>query len=102
MIVVADRLPAAVAPGEALALDVHVVSDLREALEGVECTATLRWPGGGHEWRWRGDVGADTCVRVGTCQFVVPDTPGELWFDLTIEHDELVATNRYTGVISAN
>src|SRR4029453_12917403 len=29
VIVVADRLPAAVTPGEALALDVHVVSDRR-------------------------------------------------------------------------
>ena len=55
----------------------------------------------GHQWQWQGDVGADTCVRVGTCQMVVPDAPGELWLDLTLEHDHLVATNRYTCTITA-
>ena len=27
--------------------------------------ARLSWPGGDHGWRWRGDVAADACVRVG-------------------------------------
>ena len=45
MIVVADRLPASVAPGHALALDVHVVSDRRVAIEGAEVRAELRWRG---------------------------------------------------------
>ena len=66
----------------------HVVNDLRRALEAADCTATLRWPGGSHEWRWQGDVGADSVARVGIVRFVVPDVPGELWLDLTIEHDD--------------
>jgi beta-mannosidase len=88
VIVVADRLPAAVAGGEPLALDVHVVSDLRTPVEGARVTATLAWPGGEHVWRWAGDVGADACVRVGTVQAVVPDLgpapTGSLRLDLEL------------------
>jgi beta-mannosidase len=75
VIVVADRLPPAVTPGQALALDVHVVSDKREPIEGARVAARLTWPGGEHLWRWTGDVPPDTCVRVGTLQFVVPEGP---------------------------
>jgi hypothetical protein len=32
---------------------------------------------------------------------VVPEAPGELWLDLTLEHDHLVASNRYTCRITA-
>ena len=39
MIVVADRLPETVRPGDELALDVHVVSDLRTPIEGAEVEA---------------------------------------------------------------
>ena len=99
VIVVADRLPAELVPGQALALDVHVVSDLRTLLEAVQCTATLRWPGGSHSWQWAGDVPPDGCVRVGTAQFVVPDVAGALWFDLVIEHPVAAATNRYTATV---
>jgi len=59
----------------------------------------LRWAGGEHGWTWRGDCPPDTCVRVGTVQFVVPDAPGQLWLDLAIVHGEEVATNRYTTAI---
>ena len=72
VIVVADRLPATVAPGAALALDVHVVSDLRAPLDDARVTATLTWPGGEHVWRWTGTIDADACERVGTIQAVVP------------------------------
>jgi beta-mannosidase len=99
VIVVADHLPANVVSGEAIALDVHVVSDLRVLLEDVHCTATLRWPGGNHQWSWRGDVPPDAVVRVGTAQFVVPDVAGGLWFDLTLEHTGAAATNRYTAIV---
>lgn len=97
VIVVADRLPNTVTAGGHLALDVHVVSDLRKALREVRCTATLRWPGGLHQWAWVGDVPPDSCVRVGTVQFVVPDAPGELWLDLIVEHPAVAVTNRYTA-----
>lgn len=99
VIVVADRLPETVAVGACLALDVHVVSDVRRLLEGTVCTAKLSWPGGSHAWRWGGDVPPDSCVRVGTIQFVVADAPGELWLDLVVEHGDEVATNRYVSTI---
>ena len=59
VIVVADRLPATVVPGDPLALDVHVVSDLRRALDEVVVDARLTWEGGERRWRWRGAVPPD-------------------------------------------
>lgn len=101
VIVVAERPPAEVTAGDTLALDVHVVSDVRRVLEGVQCTATLRWAGGEHPWNWTGDVPPDDCVRVGTVQFVVPDTAGDLWLDLVLQHGDIAVTNRYTSRINA-
>jgi beta-mannosidase len=89
VIAVADRLPAVARPGDALALDVHVVSDLRTPLDGLTCTATLSWLGGAHRWRFAGDVPADGCVRVGTLQLEVPDAPGPLTLDLEVIGDAL-------------
>jgi beta-mannosidase len=101
VIVVADPLPAEVTPGDAMALDVHVVSDLRRPLDEVRCAATLRWPGGHHQWAWTGSVPPDSVVRVGTVQLVAPEATGELWLDLTLEHDDAVVTNRYTATLGA-
>jgi beta-mannosidase len=115
VIVVADRLPAVVAPGEALALDVHVVSDRRDAVDDARLTARLTWPGSHHEWRWGGDIPADACVRVGTLQVVVPEAEGppgrgakdrrpppvlRLDLELHLTGEEVVA-NRYESTITA-
>ncbi len=100
VIVVADRLPDQVQPGDTLGLDVHIISDVHRMLDAVDCTATLRWPGGSHTWQWQGDTPPDSCVRIGTIQFVVPDAPGDLWLDLAIVHGDEVATNRYETSIS--
>jgi beta-mannosidase len=99
VIVVADRPSASYRPGDALALDVHVVSDLRVPLPGGVVTARLTWPGGSHEWRWQGDVASDTCVRIGTVQAIAPDVAGELVLDLAFDHPEAKATNRYASEI---
>lgn len=102
VIVVADRLPATVATGDAIALDVHVVSDVHVPLGDLDVKATLRWPGGSHSWRWAGAVGADGCQRVGTLSFVAPEATGELVLDLELSGpDDLVATNRYTAPLVA-
>ena len=98
VIVVADRLPASVAAGDPLALDVHVVSDRREPLAGCTTTATLRWEGGEETWRWGGDIPADSCVRVGTAPIVVPAAPGPMTFTLTLE-GPVHATNAYESII---
>jgi len=99
VIVVSDRLPGHVHVGDALALDVHVVNDLRQSLEGAVVVARLSWDGGEHTWRFGGDVGADGCARVGTLQFVVPDANGALVLDLTLEHAAAAASNRYAAPI---
>ena len=101
VIVVADRLPATVAPGEALALDVHVVSDLRGQVDDAKITARLFWDGGGSRtWRWRGDIPADGCQRVGTVQIVVPDAPGPLALVLACRHGGQQSDNRYESLIA--
>jgi beta-mannosidase len=99
LIVVADRLPATVRPGDALALDVHVVSDLRHLLPGARVDAELAWPGGSSEWHWEGDIPVDGCVLVGTLQALVPDVQGELSLDLVVRAGDRAATNRYTTAV---
>ena len=98
VIVVADQLPETVRPGDALALDVHVVSDLRVAVEGGRVRAVLSWPGGSEERAYEGSVEPDSVARVGTIQFVVPEVgTGELALDLELTADDGVkASNRYT------
>lgn len=100
VVVVADQLPGSLREGEPIALDVHVVSDLHRPLVDANCTATLRWNGGEQRWHWRGDVPADSCVRVGIVQFVTPAAVGDLWIDLVVEHGDAVVTNRYTSRVS--
>jgi beta-mannosidase len=101
VIVVADRLPARVAPGQAIALDVHVVSDRRTAIDGARVAARLSWPRGEQRWRWGGDIPADACVRVSTLQFVVPNVPGDLDLDLELRlPDGEGVTNRYSAPIA--
>jgi beta-mannosidase len=101
VVVIADRLPATVAPGDALALDVHVVSDLRVAVDDARVTARLEWPGGCHEWRWAGDVPSDSCVRVGTLQAVVPEADGPLRLDLELHLSRRdVIVNHYRSTIA--
>ena len=75
VIVVADRPPALVTPGDTVAVDVHVVSDLRVPLPAAVVTARLVWAGGHHTWQWQGDVPADECIRIGTVSAMVPNAP---------------------------
>ena len=100
VIVVADRLPAEVQGGQALALDVHVVSDLRAQLDDAVVTAHLQWNGGDRTWRWRGDIPADACQRVGTVQIVVPEVAGPLVLDLDCRYGDERTDNRYEATIS--
>ncbi|MBV8296514.1 MAG: hypothetical protein JO085_06740, partial [Acidimicrobiia bacterium] len=97
VILVADRPKARYAPGDALALDVHVVNDLRKPVRG-QVRARLQWAGGAQQWRWDGEVPEDDCVRVGTVQAVVPDARGPLTLTLTLVGEAAVA-NRYDSEI---
>ncbi|HVX19678.1 MAG TPA: hypothetical protein VHA73_16770 [Acidimicrobiales bacterium] len=100
VIVVADHPPFPLVPGQTLAMDVHVVSDLREPVRDVRVSTRATWRPDGDplEWTWEGEIGADTCVRVGQIRLVVPDPDGairELEVDLTLESADHSATNRY-------
>ncbi len=99
VIVVADPLGPAYSPGDALAVDVHVVSDRRDAIDGARVAAELSWPGGGHTWHFEGDIAADACVRVGMVRAVVADTEGPLLLELRLEGPGLRTTNRYASVV---
>ncbi|MBW3616078.1 MAG: hypothetical protein KY439_12345, partial [Actinobacteria bacterium] len=99
VIVVADRPAPTYAPGDAVSLDVHVVSDRRCAVEEATVTARVRWEGGQHRVAWAGDVPPDSCVRVGTLQMVVPPAPGPLCLDLELDGPGVRATNRYESRI---
>jgi beta-mannosidase len=95
VIVVADRTAPEHAPGDTLALRIHVVSDRRTPIADAELTATLSWDGGSRAWRWAGDVGADACVLAGSLRTVLPDAgPVTLDLSLSLPDGELV-TNRY-------
>lgn len=96
--VVADPLPAVVRPGDTLALDIHVVNDLRHRLDGtVRCR--LAWGGGERSWEWAGTVDADAVARVATVPVVVPTAPGELVLELELDHAGSVVTNQYASRI---
>ena len=96
VIVVAGRTLPTHAPGDKLALAVHVVSDRRTPIADAELTATLSWDGGSREWRWAGDVGADACVQAGVVSTVLPDAEGPVTLDLSLRlPDGELVTNRY-------
>jgi beta-mannosidase len=99
VIVTADRPDEVYRPGSRLALDVHVVSDLRSPLDGVIAGAVLRWPGAEKAWRYTGEVPADSCVRVGRVECTLPDVvePGPITLDLTLRWDGGGTGNSYAS-----
>lgn len=98
VIVVADRMPARLRSGETIALDIHVVSDLREVMSG-EVQAEIRWPGGTYTWRWQGEIGADSVTRIGNLSWVAPADKGPVTLILLLSGDQ-TATNRYDSRIA--
>ncbi|MGH9117420.1 MAG: glycoside hydrolase family 2 protein [Acidimicrobiales bacterium] len=98
VIVVADWPAPTVSPGERLSIDVHVVSDLRHSVTDATVVARLHWSGGDRVWRWRGDVPADGCVRVGSVAAEVPAARGELRLELLV-YGPVRAANVYRSEI---
>jgi beta-mannosidase len=100
VIVTADRPDPWYRPGAAVALDVHVVSDLRQPLLACVLHASLTWPGGSHRWGFKGAVPADAVQRVGTLSFVVPDAPGPLTLDLRLEAATSASTTYRSEIVA--
>jgi hypothetical protein len=98
VIVVADRPPATVKPGDKLALDVHVVSDLRFPIEAAKVRATVAWEGGTLDWTFGGDIEADSVAKVGDLDFVAPDIAGRVLVTLRLEGapDPVESTYEFT------
>jgi hypothetical protein len=100
VVVIADRPPDFVAPGDELRLDVHVVNDLRRDIDPAVVDVVATWAGGERRWRFGGAVPADECVKVGTLSFAVPDTLGALIVELTLTAGEIKAKNRYSTAVT--
>jgi len=107
VIVVADRPPPHVHPGDRLRLEVHVVSDARIAYGDTIVRAHLSWKEDGREevrqvWSWQGDIPADDCVRVGSLVFEVPDTDEPIVVDLELDGDGVSYRTRYGTFVVAH
>jgi beta-mannosidase len=101
VIITADRPDAVYAAGDPIALDVHVVSDVRSPITEAVATARLSWSGGEQAWEWGGDIPPDSCVRIGTVQAMAPEVPGALTLELTLVAPDLKCTNRYDSRVES-
>ena len=82
-------------------VDTHVVSDLRDPLDGLCVIADLTWPGGHHRWAWHGAVDADSVNRIGSINWIVPEAAGQvaLALELRDRSGETIARNHYSSEI---
>lgn len=102
VLIVADQFLGVLAPGDQLAIDVHVVSDLREALDFAVVDAIASWSGGEQRWRFGGPIPADDVVKVGRIRLDVPDAQGPITLDLQLTSGDVDSHNRYSSMITAN
>ena len=100
VMVIADRPPDFVAPGDDLRLDVHAVNDLRVDVDPAVVEVVANWAGGERRWRFGGVIPADDCVKVGTISLSIPDTLGALTFDLTLTGGDIKARNHYSTAVT--
>ena len=100
VMVIADRPPDFVAPGDDLRLDVHGVNDLRVDVDPAVVEVVASWGGGERRWRFGGVIPADDCVKVGTIALSIPDTLGALTFDLTLTSGDIKARNHYSTAVT--
>jgi hypothetical protein len=102
VVVVADRPASSYQPGERIALDVHVVNDLRQPLGGARLQARLSWADGERTWLFEGDAGADSCERIGTVDATVPEGVSDgtmIALDLELTWPSGKAQNRYETTV---
>lgn len=92
---VASPIPPAARSGDRLGFAVWVVNDLREDL--VDCTLEVRVSSrvGSSTRRFVGSCPADSVTRVGTIEFRVPRSRGELRIRLELKCGERHARNEY-------
>lgn len=76
LLVMAEWPADAYAPRSRLSLQVHVVNETADGLEGAVVTASAIWPGGGREVRFTGGVRPSGVTYVGRLQVTLPSGPG--------------------------
>ncbi len=99
VVIIADRPPSVVVPGEELSLQVHVVNDRRDVLDGVVIRTNVSIGDWTHSKNWKGSIPEDTCAYVGSITFTVPAIYGPLIIDIDLSESSNVATNRYQSAV---
>jgi hypothetical protein len=84
--------------GTEFVTDIHVVSDLPDAITQATVTATLTWSSGSRSWAWRGPIDADVCAKVGSIALAI-STAGDARLDLHLTGDGLDVRNSYEFVV---
>ena len=102
VIVVADRPPATVAPGEALALDVHVVSDLRVPIDAATVAPSCAGPAAPTGGAGRARSAPTSAAGSARCSSSSPTRPARSTSTLTLDAGDHSATNAYAATIAAD
>ena len=100
VVVVGERPPPIVTPGDPIEMRVHVINDLHRQIDAAVVDIEARWAGGSQRWRFGGTVAADEVCNVGVVTIDVPDTLGALSFDLTLCATGIEATNHYSSAVT--
>ena len=98
-IVVADPLPVDVVPGIEHRQNIHVISDLRDAVDEARVDVTLLWPRGQRSWHFAGPLDADSVTKAGDITWIVPRGPGPVTLELTLTIGSEVLSNRYESSV---
>jgi hypothetical protein len=97
-VIVTAEVPSEHALGTEFVTDIHVVSDLPDAITEATVTATLTWSSGTRSWAWVGPVEADVCAKVGSIALVI-STAGDARLDLHLNGAGVDARNSYEFVV---
>ena len=99
VIVVADPLAPGIVPGVENKQAIHVVSDLRDAIDDAEVEVVLRWPRSTRTWKFAGPIEPDSVVRVGEILWTIPRGVGPVTLDLHLQASTINAHNRYESSV---
>jgi beta-mannosidase len=97
-VIVTAEVPSEHALGTEFVTEIHVVSDLPDAITEATVTATLTWSSGTRSWAWEGPVEADVCAKVGSIALVI-STAGDARLDLHLNGAGVDARNSYEFVV---
>lgn len=91
--------PTCTHPGETVAGDIHVISDVRRPVRDARCAVRIAWDDGSAAWEFGGDLDPDRCTRVGRVSVTVPDHASRLIAEIEVVGDDLSVTNTYSSPV---